>query len=180
MITLILGIAAIATYQIYHKFVHERTTDYNSESLEITFHEKTGNKVTIIKAAGVTDSVGLSSKAYTFSIKNNSNQKVKYKLLLVDDNDTIEEDNCLGKEIPKEFLRVSIKKNDQKAEIYSFDELENDILSNEEIKNGEEKEYAIRVWVTNSTDLPSLTNLHYHGIIQILENDNSLAVKWEK
>ena len=82
IITFILLVAIIATHAIYDKFTKERETDYSSESLDIVFHDVAGANVDITKPTLVNDAIGLSSKAYTLTIKNNLTEPVKYKLKL--------------------------------------------------------------------------------------------------
>ena len=64
-ITFILLIAVVSTYFIYNKFQKTRTVDFNSASLDVSYHEASGDRISINKVTPVTDSVGLSSKAYT-------------------------------------------------------------------------------------------------------------------
>ena len=75
--SVIIGLALVSTYKIYDKFQDERDKISNSSSLEVTFHDKAGEKVAITKITPVTDSVGLSSRTYRFTIKNNTATKVK-------------------------------------------------------------------------------------------------------
>ena len=66
-IIFILILAVIPTHYIYYKFQGNRNIDFSSESLDVVYHESTGDKLTISKVTPVTDSVGLSSsKAYIF------------------------------------------------------------------------------------------------------------------
>ena len=69
------------TIHIYYKFQGNRNIDFSSESLDVVYHETSGDKLTISKVTPVTDSVGLSSsKAYNISIKNNLTERVNYKI----------------------------------------------------------------------------------------------------
>ena len=89
-ITFILLIAVVSTYFIYNKFQKTRTVDFNSDSLDVSYHEASGDRISINKVTPVTDSVGLSSKAYTISVKNNLTENVHYKVkVLVDYGDAI-------------------------------------------------------------------------------------------
>ena len=124
----ILLLAIVSTYYIYNKFQGARNIDFNSESLDVTYHEKTGDKLTLNKVIPVTDSVGLSSKAYLISIKNNLTEKVNYKLKIVDDLEQIEEDQCEGNLITKDNIRISIKENRKNNKIYTLSELEDGLL----------------------------------------------------
>ena len=76
--TFILTIAIVSTYIIYNKFDHSEIVDYSSESLDITFKEEMGDEINITNVSPVTDSVGLSSKAHTITIKNNLTEATKF------------------------------------------------------------------------------------------------------
>lgn len=173
----IFALAIIATYNIYYHFIDATDIDYSSESLDITFHEKNGADVTITKAIPVSDSVGLSSTAYTFTIKNNLTEKVNYQVKLVEDIEKIVEDLCVEQQIPKELLKISIKEDNLKNAIYTVSELQDGILDSDVMEPLEEKDYSIRVWVGNSDTLIIGSNLHYHGMIQVIENGIDLAIK---
>ena len=176
-ILFILLLAIIPTYYIYNKFQGDRNIDFNSESLDVTYHEKSGDKLSITKVTPVTDSVGLSSKAYLITIKNNLTKKVNYKVKIVDDVEKYIEDNCEENIIPKEDIRISIKENRKNNKIYTLSELENGLLLDDDLKALEKKSLAIRVWIRQDTALPTNIKLHYHGIMQVLEDDEVAVVQ---
>ena len=175
-ITVILLLAIISTYHIYHKFETDRNIDFNSESLDVTYHEATGDKLTITKITPVTDSVGLSSKSYNITIKNNLTEKVDFKIKVVDDLEKIVEDACEGQLIQKENIRISIKNGDRDNKIYTLNELEDSILLDEKMKALEERDFAVRIWISQNSTLPLGSNMHYHGIVQVVEDDTSVAI----
>lgn len=177
MITFILLVAIIATHNIYYKFAKERDVDYSSESLDIVFHDVAGANVDITKPTLVNDAIGLSSKAYTLTIKNNLTEPVKYQLKLVDNTERIILDDCAELQIPKEIIRVSVKEDSSKNNIYTLSELIDNDLDLGEIDALAEKNYSIRIWVTNTSEANISKNLHYHGIIQVIENETDLAVR---
>lgn len=177
IITFILLVAIIATHAIYDKFTKERETDYSSESLDIVFHDVAGANVDITKPTLVNDAIGLSSKAYTLTIKNNLTEPVKYKLKLVDNAKKIILDDCAELQIPKELIRVSVKEDSSKNNIYTLSELIDNNLDLGEIDALAEKNYSIRIWLTNTSEVNISKNLHYHGIIQVIENETDLAVR---
>lgn len=177
IITFILLVAIIATHAIYDKFTKERETDYSSESLDIVFHDVAGANVDITKPTLVNDAIGLSSKAYTLTIKNNLTEPVKYQLKLVDNTERIILDDCAELQIPKELIRVSVKEDSSKNNIYTLSELIDNNLDLGEIYALAEKNYSIRIWVTNTSEVNISKNLHYHGIIQVIENETDLAVR---
>ena len=177
IITFILLVAIIATHNIYYKFTKERDIDYSSESLDIVFHDVDGAEIDITKPTLVNDAIGLSSKAYTLTIKNNLTEPVDYQLKLVDNADKIISDDCATLQIPKELIRVAVKEDSSKNNIYTLGELTNGILDLGEIAALAEKNYSISIWVTNATDLNVSKSLHYHGTIQVVEKGTDLAVR---
>ena len=169
MISLILALAIISTYVIYYHFREESAVDYSSESLEIVYHEKNGNKILLNKITPLADSVGLSSKAHTISISNNLTREVRVRIQLVDDIKAIEEDKCGEFLIPKENIRVSIKFSNEGNEIYTLGELESGILAERDISALEKTDITIRFWVSKDSDLVNGSILHYHGKIIVEE-----------
>ena len=174
-ITFILLLAIISTYLIYHKFQDTRNIDFSSESLDVTYHDIKGDKVSIDKITPVTDSVGLSSKSHSISIKNNLTENVRYKIKLLDDKDAyegLEEDKI----IPKEDIRVSVKVNKKDTEIFDLVELEEGILLEDEIYALSTDHISIRLWIKQDSKLPSGEDMYYNGIIQIIEENSSVAM----
>ena len=169
IISIIMAFAMFTTYKIYYKFKNERNTDYTSASLEISFHEKQGNKISITKSSPVPDSIGLSSTAYTLTVTNNLTIPVKYKLILVPDENEIALDGCAGSQIPLDIVKVALKENKEPVEVFTLNEKEDNVIDSETIPALGTVDYTIRVWVTNSHDLTISNNLHYHSIIKVEE-----------
>lgn len=168
-IVAILALAIFATHKIYYHFTGVTDTEYSSESLDIVFHEKDGSKVALTKVVPVTDSLGLSTDAYSFTINNNLTDEVEYRIRLVDDNKSIDEDACGDIQIPKDLLRVSLKVANERNEIYTLSDLDEGILLISTLKPLEEKDYSIRIWVNDSSTINIGKDLHYHGIIKVEE-----------
>ncbi len=175
-IACILLIAVISTHYIYYKFETDSSVDFNSESLDVIYHEKTGDELSIVKVTPVTDSVGLTSKTYTVSIKNNLTEKVNYKVQIVEDKEKIKEDDCGEYQIPKEDIKISVKINKKDNKIYNLEELENGILVEDKINALEKLDISIRTWVSQDSSLPLGAKLHYHGKIRIIEDEDSYAI----
>lgn len=174
--TLIILLAIFSTCNIYYKFQDDRDVNYNSESFVVTFHEKSGDRMSITNVTPVTDSVGLSSKAYSLNIKNNLTVPVLFKIKIVDDLDRVVADNCQNELLSKDFIRISIKNGKEDNQIYNLNELKDGILLDDEMKALEDRELTIRIWVNRDSNIPLNTNLHYHGIIQVLESNNTVAI----
>ncbi len=170
----ILFLVVISTHYIYYKFQKVRSVDFNSDFLDVTYYEETGNKITLSKVTPVTDSVGLSSNAYLISIKNNLTEKVDYKIKLQDDLKAIlpEEEDRL---IPKDDLRVSIKVNKNDNKIYNLNEVEDGILLEDTIEALGKTNIAIRIWIRQDCSLPMGINMYYHG--EMLVTDEAVSNK---
>lgn|SRR5574344_1618940 len=174
LLTIIFIIAIVTTHHIYYKFKKERNVNYNSPSLDVVFHEKSGDKVTITKVTPVTDAVGLSSKAYTFTITNNLTIPVKYQIKLVKDKEAIKEDDCGEYQIPNDIIRVAVKENKSATKISNLSDL-NNILDIDTIKALGTSNYTIRVWTVNN-GMPTGSKLHYHGILEVKEVATNIVV----
>jgi len=168
-IIFILLLAVIPTYYIYNKFQGVRDVSVNSTLLDVTYHETDGDRINLTKVTPVTDSVGLSSKAYNITVKNNLTEEVNYKVSLLDDLEKIEEDLCGDNLISKDVIRVSIKTSNVGTTIYNLDELENNVLLEDKLSALEKKNISIRVWVKQDSGIPSGTKMHYHGKIKVEE-----------
>ena len=167
--TLILLIAVISTYYIYNKFDNSEIVDYTSASLDITYKEEDGDKISITTVSPVTDSVGLSSKAHTVTIKNNLTEKVNYVIKINDDIKTMIEDECTEYQIPKQDIRISVRDTNGTNAIYTLSDSEDNILVSHKIKALQEEKYTIRLWVSSESSLPMGSDIHYHGIIEVVE-----------
>ena len=145
--------------------------------MDVVYHETSGDKLTISKVTPVTDSVGLSSsKAYNITIKNNLTERVNYKIRILQDVETILEDECEEYLIPEEDIRISVKVNKKENKIYNLNELEDGLLLENTIEALDNNNIAIRLWVNQDSTLPRGAFLHYHGIIKKKKKDFSIAI----
>lgn len=166
----ILLFAFTSTYYIYNKFVDTRDEILKSDSLEISFHEKNGNKFSLTKIIPISDNVGLSSKAYRFTIKNNTNTKVGYIIKISEDKEKVKEDGCLEQRIPLTIIKAAIHKKNEISSIYNLDDLENGNIEKNVLNPKEEIDYTVRFWTSNNTlNFDDTQDYHYHGIIEVYE-----------
>ena len=114
------------------------------------------------------------TNSYNFTIKNNLTEKVTVTIKLTDDLDEIKQDQCTEKQIPKNHIKVSIRSTGIPTEIKTLTDLQNEVLFETEMEALEKKDFTVRAWTDNEIEVTD-TDLHYHGIIQILENNHSLA-----
>lgn len=162
---LILVFASVCTYFIYNKFQNTRDVDFSSKSLDVVYHDS-GDKISINKVIPMTDSVGLSTNAYSLSIKNNLTVGVKYSIVIMNDIDYISETDKL---IPSEDIRISVKDGKKPTEIYNLNELENGVLLKTEIPALAKNDISIRLWVNIDSDLSNISDMKYYGVIKVVE-----------
>ncbi len=175
VLILILLFAVLATRFIYYRYKDTVNVDYNSEDLDITFHEESGAEVNLLKATPVTDSVGLSSKAYKFTIKNTTNSSIRYSIKLGENKEKQKNDECSSYQIPRNMIKFSIHKKDEKNKIYTISDLIDGEILSRIIKANQQEEYTMRFWIDNDSNISTSAKLHYHGIIEVLNEGVEIA-----
>ncbi len=178
IIAFILVFALVMTHYIYYKFKDTRDHVSNSKSLSVTFHEKASDQVSLLRVTPVSDSVGLSSHAYTFTIKNNMSTTVGYSVKLVQDLETVLEDDCSENQMPLSIIKGAIHKDKEENRFFMVSDLKDNTILSRKLKGGAEVSYTVRFWTTTST-LPMNHDLHFHGKIQVLENGVDIATATE-
>lgn len=170
IIIFLITFAVVSTYLIYEKFSTSRNTDYEAGEMEVVFHEKRGNEVSLTKFTPVTDAVGLTSPSYTFTVKNNTSESVKYKVKLVLDKDKMKSDGCSEKQIPNELLKLSFRKDHQAPKAYILSEFTDSVIYTDTLEAGKSEDYSIRLWAIDSNFLVDKTS-HYHALIEVEEEE---------
>ena len=170
IITFLFIFAIVATYIIYNKFINLREKDVDTGKMEVVFHSKDSNKINLTSFIPVTDAVGLSSKEYDFTVKNNSQEKVKYKIMLVDNLEIIKNDNCDNKIIPKELLKLSLRVDHQAPILRILSEYGDNVLFEDVLDAKEEEDYSVRIWALKNDFLIDKES-HFHAIIKVIEEE---------
>ena len=170
IIIFLLGISIISTYIIYNNFSNQRNHDIDTGKMEVVFHSKDGNKINLTKFTPVTDAVGLSSTEYSFTVKNSTNNSVKYKIVIETNYDKIKEDNCENTTIPSELLKLSLRVDHQAPEAKILSEYQNNILFEDVLESNSEEDYSIRLWAINNNFVIDKDS-HFHGIIKVIEEE---------
>lgn len=178
IITFLLALVLVSTYFIYYKFKNSTDIKYDSDTLDVTFHGDKGDRVDFYKVTPVTDSVGLSSKEYSFTIKNNTNKTLEYSINIVDNNEFIQEDYCKDTQIPKNIIKFSIRNEKEDNSIYALNNLINGNVLTRKIKPRDKEKYTMRFWTTRDTNISTGTKLHYHGIIEVVDLGNKVAINY--
>lgn len=168
IITFLLLFAILSTYFIYNKFSKSRQIDIDTGEMEVVFHEKDGNLINIDKFTPVTDSVGLSSKEYSFTINNKTSNAVRYKIVLEPNYTNCIDYNCINSTIPYELLKLSLRKNSNTPTAGILSEYPNNVIHEDKIDAFSEIDYSIRMWPINSNFLVD-KNSNFSATIKVIE-----------
>ena len=168
IISFLLLFSVVSTYLIYNNFAKQREKDIDTGKMEVIFHGQEGNKIDMVKFNPVTDSVGLSSTEYNFTVKNNTDNSVTYKIILEDNQEKIAKHDCSSKTIPLELLKLSFRKDHETAKALILSEYENNVLIEDTLEANSEEDYSIRLWAVNSNFLVDRDS-HFHAIIKVVE-----------
>lgn len=123
-----------------------------------------GDVVTITSTKTYSDKEGLKVEPYEFKITNKSNRAVSFQVLLEDDNEMVEIDECGDSLLDKNKINFSLNN----GKIKSLDTIYKDnkyILASGKIEAKSTKKYKLNIWATkeNSSDKVG----HYHGKIVV-------------
>ncbi len=168
IIIFLLAFAIVSTYLIYHNFSNARERDIDTGEMEVVFHGKEGNKINLTRFTPVSDAVGLSSTEYSFTVKNNTDSSVRYKIVLEENTKRMSKDDCINSTIPKELLKLSLRVDHQTPTAMILSEYQDNVLYEDTLEADSEEEYSIRLWAINS-DFVIDRNSHYHAIIKVIE-----------
>ena len=168
IIIFLLAFAIISTYLIYHNFSSARERDVDTGEMEVVFHGKEGNKINLTRFTPVSDAVGLSSTEYSFTVKNNTDSSVRYKIVLEENTKRMSKDDCINSTIPKELLKLSLRVDHQTPTAMILSEYQDNVLFEDTLDSNSEEDYSIRLWAINS-DFVIDRNSHYHAIIKVIE-----------
>lgn len=152
----------------------QKSKDYNTLTvgvLKVDFNKNGDDLGNVIKLNGaypVSDSEGLKTSPYSFTITNSGTLNAKYRIKIIDDNDMIDSDDCSDKLLDKKYIKVSV--NDEKPFLLNTTETNNYIISDGDINVSESKTFNIKIWIDeNATN--DVLGKHYHGKI-VVETQN--------
>ncbi len=153
-------------------FMQDQNNVVTTNCFEIEFLE--GEKINLTKAHPKSDEEGLSSKPYTFIIKNVCDGSANYQINL----ETITHD---GKKLPDQYLKINlmesnISKITSKLESSLNTEVTIDGAVNAyqllvgELKPREEKEFSLRIWMHSEVTAENKDSMNaiYNGKISVI------------
>lgn len=129
------------------------TINYKYSSLYISSQAVTLTNKNILK-----DEEGLNSKKLTINIKNTTNSKCEYRIILKKDNQTTQNCGCQNNTEDYKYIKYSLNQKD-------ILKLEKDmVIYKGTLNKDEEKTLTINIWLDNNLNI---NNYHYHGYFSI-------------
>ena len=169
LITLIsiLGVTMLSIGSAFAIFtVSNESADYNvlkAGTLDIDFGEDTST-ISLTNSYPLSDTDGLASDPYTFTITNTGTLDAYYTVSLLDDDEMIAADNCSENQLNKDYIKYTLNDNT----IHNYSEI---VAAGGQIDSGmlapsESKTYTLRLWLREDAGNDVLGK-HYHGKIVV-------------
>lgn len=134
-----------------------------------------GNVLKLANSYPISDSIGLDSSPYRFSVENTGTIIADYTIKIVDDTDTIDVDGCSDNLIDTSYLRYKFDNEDVKSlKDIRDEESGNYIVATGTLKPYESNIHEIRIWIDENSP-NSILGTHYHGkvVIDMIQNNTT-------
>lgn len=117
-------------------------------------------------AIPTSDSNGLKTQAYTFTLENESTKSVKYKIYL--DDIALEENKV---RLPDKYIKYSITKNEDTTTnlLNTIGENPNRILDEDTLDGKTKNHYTLRILMDKTADMSVMGNVFYAKIRAVAE-----------
>ncbi len=169
MIIFILAIAFMGTYIVYNEFNNTYNEVIETESLTITYQDKERDLLKLENATPVSDGIGKSSNPIKMSLKNNTEEEIKYTAKILLDAEALLECKCSDLLLNEKEVKVNVFVNNREVITVLLNDLENGILLDEVLLPNEEVDLSFRIWVEQGSNVEQ-ENVYY-GQIVIEEKD---------
>lgn len=146
-------------------FEGQKENKLETATLILTLDESESNAISLIHAVPVSDSKGLTYEPYNFKVKNSGTIAANYRIMIVNDTDTYESDDCSDKMLDWSNIKYSFSKNSEAATTGILSDTSG-ILNIGTIDADETDEYSLKLWIKSSAT-NEIMNQHFHGIIKV-------------
>ena len=164
----ILGVTIISLGSAYAVFTSvSKSEDYNVikvGTLNIDFGADSSNTIDLRGKYPMTDEEGLELKPYVFTITNTGTLTADYEVFIQDDQDMIDEDNCSGNQLNKDYIKYRLD-TASPVNLSSIADSNYKIASGS-LEAGGSVTYTLYVWIREGVGNDVL-NKHYHGKIVV-------------
>lgn len=146
-------------------FEGQKENKLETATLILTLDESESNAISLIHAVPVTDNKGLTYEPYTFKVQNSGTIAANYRIMIVNDTTTYENDNCADKMLDWSNIKYSFSKNSETATTGILSDTAG-ILNIGTIDAAEIDTYSLKLWIKSSAT-NEIMNQHFHGIIKV-------------
>ena len=164
----ILGVTIISLGSAYAVFTSvSKSEDYNVikvGTLNIDFGSDSSNTIDLTGQYPMSDEEGLKLTPYVFTITNTGSLTADYEVFIQDDTDMINQDNCSGNQLNKDYIRYKLDTGSP-ANLSSIAGSNYKIASGS-LEAGGSVTYTLYVWIREGVGNDVL-NKHYHGKIVV-------------
>ena len=164
----ILGVTIISLGSAYAVFTSvSKSEDYNVikvGTLNIDFGSDSSNTIDLTGQYPMSDEEGLKLTPYVFTITNTGSLTADYEVFIQDDTDMINQDNCSGNQLNKDYIRYKLDTGSP-ANLSSIAG-SNYKIATGSLEAGGSVTYTLYVWIREGVGNDVL-NKHYHGKIVV-------------
>ena len=164
----ILGVTIISLGSAYAVFTSvSKSEDYNVikvGTLNIDFGADSSNTIDLRGKYPMSDEEGLKLTPYVFTITNTGSLSADYEVFIQDDQDMIDEDNCSGNQLNKDYIKYRLD-TASPVNLSSIADSNYKIASGS-LEAGGSVTYTLYVWIREGVGNDVL-NKHYHGKIVV-------------
>ena len=164
----ILGVTIISLGSAYAVFTSvSKSEDYNVikvGTLNIDFGSDSSNTIDLTGQYPMSDEEGLKLTPYVFTITNTGSLTADYEVFIQDDTDMINQDNCSGNQLNKDYIRYKLDTGSP-ANLSSIAG-SNYKIATGSLEPGGSVTYTLYVWIREGVGNDVL-NKHYHGKIVV-------------
>ncbi len=144
-----------------------KTEKYNvikAGTLDIIFSADSDNTINLNGQFPKSDSEGLASTPYTFTIENTGTLAVDYTVAILDDEEMINQDNCSTVQLNKNYVKYSL--NGVSAGFLSDLATNHYVIDTSILAAGAKRTYTIRAWIGDNAN-NDVFKKHFHGKIVV-------------
>lgn len=161
------------SYAVWTKvFEGQKENTLDTATLILTLDESESKGISLINAVPVSDQKGLTYEPYTFKLKNSGTIAAKYRIVLVNDEASYEEEQC--ESLDWTNIKYSFSKNNETATKGFLSDTAG-VMNFGIIDAGQTDSYSLKLWI-KSDATNEIMNKHFHGIIKVeaIQSDQEL------
>lgn len=143
----------------------KNTNSLSTGKLEIRLDEYDGKVINLTNTYPLTDASGIKTKAYEFSLVNNTETRLMYDIRLVLDQEAIEKCGCENKILDDSVIRYQLIRNDSYLNIDFLKNKDNWILDTARLGAFSTNDYSLRLWLYETAGNEYMGK-HFHAKIE--------------